>query len=347
MLSEQRTLASAIAARQLASDSELPTRHGAATEQHCTEQAFIHLTHLAHAIEAESPRQFIDYVHWARILRSARGVPVHELITGLRAMDEALAQRFPDDYAKQAAALLRAALQTISEPSEKAASFIDPSRPFGQLALDYLDALLAGDRKRASRLILDSADSGTSVRDIYEHVFELTQYEIGRLWQLNEVSIAQEHFCTAATQLVMSQLYPRLFSGPRNGRTILATCVPGDVHELGIRMISDFFELDGWDSHYLGANVPLEEVVQTARARKPDLVALSATLNSGVAAVRATIAGLRTLAPEIRIKVLVGGRPFRVEPELWKRVGADGFAATAREAVERGNELTASIGGSQ
>jgi len=40
------------------------------------------------------------------------------------------------------------------------------------------------------------------------------------------------------------------------------------------------------------------------------------------------------------VKILVGGYPFKVEPELWKTIGADGSANGAREAIELANRLT-------
>ena len=106
------------------------------------------------------------------------------------------------------------------------------------------------------------------MRDVYLHVFQRSQYEIGRLWQSNQISVAQEHLCTAATQLIMSQLYPFIFGTERRNRRVVAACVGGDLHEIGIRMVADFFEMDGWDTFYLGANVPITDIVQTVIDRR-------------------------------------------------------------------------------
>ena len=92
---------------------------------------------------------------------------------------------------------------------------------------DPLRLLLRGNRQAASQLILTAVARGVTVKDIYLHVFQRTQYEIGRLWQINRISVAQEHFCTAATQLIMSQLYPHIFRTERVGRRLVATCVGG------------------------------------------------------------------------------------------------------------------------
>jgi len=85
-------------------------------------------------------------------------------------------------------------------------------------------------------------EAGVPVKRIYLDVFQATQYEVGRLWQLNEVGVGEEHYCTAATQLIISQLYPQIFASEKGPNTLVATCVAGDLHELGARMVTDFFE---------------------------------------------------------------------------------------------------------
>jgi methanogenic corrinoid protein MtbC1 len=188
-------------------------------------------------------------------------------------------------------------------------------------------------------LILDAAQEGTRVQDLYLHVFQPVQREVGRLWQMNRLSIAQEHYVTAATQLVMSQLYPRIFATARVGRCLVATCVGGELHEIGVRMVADLFEMAGWDSYYLGANTPVQGVLEASRERQADVLAISATLTMHVGQVRALIERVRATEVGRRTAVLVGGYPFLLSPELWRRVGADGFAPDAGQAVQVANRL--------
>ncbi|MDZ7776615.1 MAG: hypothetical protein U5L09_13885 [Bacteroidales bacterium] len=54
----------------------------------------------------------------------------------------------------------------------------------------------------------------------------------------------------------MSQLYPYIFNSQRVGKSMVAATVGGELHEMGIRMVADFFEMEGWDTWYLGANAP-------------------------------------------------------------------------------------------
>ena len=121
--------------------------------------------------------------------------------------------------------------------------------PFASLARAYLEALLEARREDASRLILDAAASGTGVKDLYLQVFQPVQREIGRLWQVNSVTVAQEYYCTAATQLIMGRLSPFLFTAPRNGKSAVVTCVAGDLHEVGARMGGSISQGEGWDAY--------------------------------------------------------------------------------------------------
>ncbi len=182
--------------------------------------------------------------------------------------------------------------------------------------------------------MLAAVDAGAPIRDVYLEVFQASQIEIGRLWETNRITVAQEHFCTAVTQMAMSQLYDRIFCSERAGRGLVATCVHGDLHELGVRMVSDFFEMEGWDTWYLGADTPVAGVIDTVADRKADVLAVSASLASHVRQVAETIEAFRASDACRDVIILAGGRPFNAVPDLWKRVGADGGAADARGAVE-------------
>ncbi len=204
----------------------------------------------------------------------------------------------------------------------------------GRLERQYVDLLLAGERHRAADLVVAHADAGVSVKDLYLQVFAPAQVEIGQRWQRNEITVAHEHYCTAATQLIMSMLYPRMFRGERNGRRLVAATVAGNLHEIGARMVADFFEFDGWDTYFTGADTPLRAVVASVAEREAHVVALSATLSQHVAGLADLIAALRAEPATADVLVLVGGRPFRYDTELWQRIGADGTATDAQGAVD-------------
>lgn len=203
----------------------------------------------------------------------------------------------------------------------------------------YVKSLRDGDRRAALKIARDALTHGVDIRDLYMDVFQPAMHEIGRLWETNEITVAQEHLATAITQSVMAQLYAHVFAKPPKGRTMVATCIGGELHELGIRMVADFFEIEGWDVYYLGANMPVEDVVTMVNERKADVLAISVTLNNHVPRARELIYAVRDSPIGTNVKIFFGGQPVNRSPDIYKTVGADMTAHDARSAVELANEV--------
>jgi methanogenic corrinoid protein MtbC1 len=334
-------LAEAITARQYELRPELAEREGPAGRVRRLQDADFHLSYLAESIAASQPTLFADYIAWAKVMFEGRGVCSRDLGRSLEVIRDSLRQSLPEEMSGVATAYVELGLRHLPHLPSDLPTCIGEANPLSELANQYLNALLRGERRAASRLILEAVREGFSLKQLYLFVFQRCQHEIGRLWQLNLLSVAQEHYCTAATQLVMSQLYPRLCATQKNGRTLVATCVSGEQHELGVRMVADFFEMEGWETFYIGANAPTDSIVETLRERAADVLAVSATMTPHVRVVEELIKGVRAAEGVRDVKILVGGYPFNIAPELWRKVGADAYARDALEAVEVAGELAA------
>ncbi len=330
----EQLLAAGIVNRQWTLRPDLERRYGREGYKKCLEDAHFHLKYLAEAVAASQPTLFTDYVAWAKVMLSSRNVPVEDLRSHLQVLHDVVAEELPNDAAETARAYVMAAIESFPRSLQDLPTFLDDGAPLTEMARPYLASLLRFERHIATKLILDAVDSGISILDIYRHVFERCQREIGRLWQLNAVSVAQEHYCTASTQVIMALLYPRMFAqASRKAGSLIAACVPGELHELGPRILCDILEMKGWDTIYLGANLPLASLVQTINDRRPDVIAISATMTFHVDVVRWVIGGIRAGVADRLTKVWVGGYAFRAAPELWRTVGADAYAADAYEAA--------------
>jgi methanogenic corrinoid protein MtbC1 len=198
----------------------------------------------------------------------------------------------------------------------------------------YLGAVRAGDRRRALRVIDEARAGGLGLATIYMDVFQPALREVGRLWQQNELSVAEEHLATAITQAAMARLYEQVFAwDEREGRTLLAACADTERHEVGLRMLCDLLECEGWNTTYLGATVPVDSLVTMVRQRRPDVVALSVALAPHLPRLREMIAAVRAAGGDSPPLILVGGRPFLSDPALATRLGADLTAPDATSAV--------------
>lgn len=174
---------------------------------------------------------------------------------------------------------------------------------------EYSEALRSGDRNRALSVVQTALDNGTDIRDLYIAIFQPAMQEVGLLWETGQVTVAEEHMATSITMGVMNLLQVRAIAPPPIGRSLVATCVGGELHDLGLRMVADFFALEGWTVYYLGANTPVDDVVWLVNQRKPDLLAVSATMITHVLNARELIQAVRASSHGDQIKIMVGGGP--------------------------------------
>jgi methanogenic corrinoid protein MtbC1 len=339
VLGQRTEIAAALVDREIARLPNLRHRDGVMNREQLLEEAGVHLSYLAQALALDRQSIFTDYVAWARVLLAQRKVPESELAFHLESLAALLRERLPAETGPWAADFVTAAVHAMPTMPEDLPSLLPTHGPLAALAQQYFHAVRRGERRLAGELVLTAVEAGTPVRDLYLHVFQPAQHEIGRLWQTNRITVAEEHYCTAATQLIMSQLYPRIFATTKNGLTLVATCVAGDLHEIGVRMVADLFEMDGWDTYYLGANTPHRGVVATVVEREADVLAISATISYHVDAVRDLIRTVRQHPLVSKVKILVGGYPFNRNSGLWQAVGADGSAADGDKAIALAHEL--------
>lgn len=227
----------------------------------------------------------------------------------------------------------RRVLRTMAAPCTE-------SQPM-DAALDYLNALLAGDRDTALRLACDAVAGGADVTDVHVQMLQPALAQIGALWRAGRLSVAAEHVATAITQFVVVQLYPHMRRSPvARGRALLAG-VAGEHHQLGSHMVADALEADGWEVSFLGCDSSAGAIVARVEAFRPALLGLSCTMRRQSIEVARVARGLRDLAPGLRPAVLVGGQAF-AGPDGAARaaaLGADALAADVRHAVTTARAL--------
>jgi methanogenic corrinoid protein MtbC1 len=120
--------------------------------------------------------------------------------------------------------------------------------------------------------------------------------------------VAQEHEVSALVRDVLGEVAARLPSPSTSRGAIVAACVPGEGHELGLRMAAMVAQALGYAVHYLGANVPVASILYALRSRRASTLLLSVTLDEHLPALDATLRSLAVLAPAERPAVLVGGQ---------------------------------------
>lgn len=204
---------------------------------------------------------------------------------------------------------------------------------------EYIDLVMHANKVKAKELIDSLIERNISVEKIYLNIFQESLRHVGEMWLTGEISVAMEHYFTAVTQYLMSTLYELIFTESKNKKKVLACSVGSELHEVGIRMVADLFELHGWNSRYLGANVPLKDIIAFANDFKPDLIALSVTMPYHIVNLQEVIEELKSNKATKDIKIIVGGKPFIQNKKIFEELKADLFAIDAIEGIKSANEL--------
>ncbi|MEO6405865.1 MAG: cobalamin-dependent protein [Ferruginibacter sp.] len=333
------SLARLITEMQFNNNPDLLLKFGIAGKEKCFEDNGYHLSYLSVAMELECPEIFAAYILWAKKMLEARRIPVKDMANNLEYMDMACKEILTGDVYETAHIYIQESKINLQDLHPATETFFNNSNPILEDAKQFLDFLLKGNKTQAQALIATLVKKGVPITSLYTNIFKVTQREVGLLWQNNNITVAHEHYCTAATQSIMATLYPYIFTSEKKERKMLACSVSGDLHEMGIRMLSDLFEMDGWDTYYMGANMPDANIISAMAEQQPQLLAISVTMPFHITKLQSLIKKIRNNTSIKNVKIIVGGYPFTLVHDLWRKVGADGWASTAKEAIQLANNM--------
>jgi MerR family transcriptional regulator, light-induced transcriptional regulator len=172
---------------------------------------------------------------------------------------------------------------------------------------EFLNFLIKGDHAMCSGLAKEIFSTYT-LSDLYENIFKKSLYDIGEMWEYNKISVATEHLSSAIIEAILNEFYSNINSADKIDKSVIVACVENEFHQIGIKMISDIFEINGWNSYFLGANTPTSELIEFAKTIKTDMLAISLSIYFNLPKLEIMIQHIRKEFPALPI--LVGGQAF-------------------------------------
>ncbi|MHB8584602.1 MAG: methionine synthase [Thermoplasmatota archaeon] len=153
---------------------------------------------------------------------------------------------------------------------------------------------------------LDEALRTTAPLDIINGPLMEGMTEVGRLFNANELIVAEVLQSAEAMKAAVAHLEPHMekVEGSRKGRILLAT-VKGDVHDIGKNLVDIILSNNGYEIVNLGIKVPPEELIRAIAQYKPDAVGLSGLLVKSAQQMVVTAEDLREAG--VTVPLLVGG----------------------------------------
>lgn len=107
------------------------------------------------------------------------------------------------------------------------------------------------------------ASVALSQPDLLEELVQPLMERIGRMWQEGDLRVADEHMATAAVRSFTGNMRAA-FQVSETAPHAVATTPAGQLHELGALLASVAAASEGWNSTFLGPNLPAEEIAAAA-----------------------------------------------------------------------------------
>lgn len=174
------------------------------------------------------------------------------------------------------------------------------------------EALVKHDETSAAAIFGDAL-SALPLVSLFEELLVPTLVEVGESWYHGRIQVATEHFASNFFRGRLLSIYQSL-SNPHSTSRILIGSAPGELHEIGPMMMAVLIREAGYRVEYLGADLPLEDLVFYARGEHPRLIILSATMCESALDLARVEDLLKTIKPRPRFGF--GGAAFSIYPEL-------------------------------
>lgn len=195
---------------------------------------------------------------------------------------------------------------------------------------DFEAAILSLDRLKATEILAKSEGDPAAIR-LVEGIVVPALERIGERWERAEVALSQVYMAGRICEELVDELLPP-GAETRKNQPRMAIAVLEDFHLLGKRMVKAVLRASGYELMDYGHGVSADELARKAIDNQVEVLLVSTLMLRSALKVETLKAQLSKKAEDM--KVLVGGAPFRLDPELWKDVGADGVGYVASDALE-------------
>jgi len=198
---------------------------------------------------------------------------------------------------------------------------------------DLSDAVVEMDEQKVITLSQKVVDQHLSAFEAIDQGLAHGMERAGKLFEDEEYFVPEILLCSDALYAGLDILRPHVEKKADAARIykVVIGVVQGDTHDIGKNLVKLLTDASGFEIHDLGRDVAPQAFVDKAREVSADVIALSTLMTTTMAGMQSVVEILKTDGVRDQFKVVVGGGP--VSKGFADRIGADGYAANAAEAV--------------
>ena len=195
-------------------------------------------------------------------------------------------------------------------------------------------AIVSLDEEKALEYANKTIKENMNLLDVIENGFAAGIRKVGELWEEGEFFLPELMRGAQIMQNCLDLLIPHLQSTSKKisrGTVVIAT-IEGDIHSIGKTIVATMLRAYGYEVYDLGADVPVETIIEKAIEKDANIIGVSALLTTTMIGQKKIIDLLKEKKMADRFKVILGGAP--VTSKWVEECNADGFAENAIEAVK-------------
>ena len=202
------------------------------------------------------------------------------------------------------------------------------------MTTDLVDAIATmreADALESAQSMLDAGEEPLEVLTLCREAMSLVgeRFEQGKYF-LPELVMAGEILSQIA-DLVKPQIETESMVGASGAGKVLIGTVQGDVHDIGKDIVVFMLDVNGFEVHDLGVDVPPQTFVDQIVELGPDVVGLSGFLTVAFDAMKETVEAIERAGLRERVKIMIGGG--MVDEHIWRYTRADAYGQDAMVAV--------------
>ncbi len=200
------------------------------------------------------------------------------------------------------------------------------------MAEDLVSALADLKEKEVLKLVESKLSASEEPSKILEDVRKAMEI-VGKRYENSEYFISDLYYSGEILNEIMEMIKPKLAvvaEGKHLGKVVIGT-VSGDIHDIGKNIVTFLLDVNGFEVHDLGVDIPPQKFVEKVKEVKPEVLALSGFLTLSFDSMKETVDAIKKAGLRNKVKIMVGGGVL--DERIREYVGADAFERFASGAL--------------
>ena len=198
---------------------------------------------------------------------------------------------------------------------------------------ELTDAIVGMREDEALGLVKSMLDAGTDPQAVLDAA-KNAMTELGRRFECEEAFIPELIMGGEIMKNISDELKPHLKGagdGAKLGTVVIGT-VQGDIHDIGKDIVVMMLDINGYEVHDLGVDVPADQFIAAIREHGPQVVGLSGLLTLAFDSMKATVDAISAAGLRDQVRIMVGGAP--ADAQVQDYTGADGWGNDVAQALK-------------